>query len=96
VRCLDQTLGNFVFHPWQADVEAYGKAVGTVTDWTQVHFGVKGDVTGQGHLHLAGHKLQCTEKTGRPTSGKQLLGVGAAICAARIRKLDIQPTIRGA
>ncbi|KAF5290909.1 hypothetical protein FQR65_LT20556 [Abscondita terminalis] len=78
-----------------ADLQARGDAVG-VGDGAQVHFGVDGQVLGQGDLLLAGHGLDGADEAGRVAGGEQLLGIGARAAGAGRRQGHVQAAVIGA
>jgi hypothetical protein len=49
----------------------------TIARIAEVYFGIDGYVTRKFDHHLVGHKPHRANETGRPTGGKQLLGIAA-------------------
>src|SRR6266851_9157068 len=80
-------LSDFALQAWQADVKPCAKEV-TVARIAQVYFGIEGCVSRKLDLHLVGHKPHCTDETGRPTGGKQLLWIGTSSGDSGSRELD--------
>src|SRR5882672_8678392 len=62
-------------------------------EYAQVDFGIDGCVSRKFHLHLVGLNSHCTNETGRPTSGKQLLRISTGSGNTGGRKLHIQAAI---
>jgi hypothetical protein len=68
----------------------------TVLRQVQIHFSVDCEVVRQGDLQFPGHKPYRTFETGRPTSGKQLLRIGAVPRGPGGGKFDIETAIGAA
>jgi hypothetical protein len=68
---------------------------GSVSD-SDVDLGVNGHVRWESHLHFVGRNLHRTHKASRPTSGEQLLRVGAVARRSRRREFNIQTAARAA
>src|SRR6266851_4637782 len=81
-------LGDFALQARQADVKPCSEEV-NVARIAQVYFGIDGYVSRKFDLHLIGHKPHRTNETGRPTSGKQLLRIGASSWDSGSRELYI-------
>src|SRR5438309_2318608 len=88
VRVVHNGLGDFALQARQADVKPCAKEV-NVARIAQVYFGIDGCVSRKLDLHLVGHKPHCTDETGRPTGGKQLLRIGTSSWDSGSRELDI-------
>jgi hypothetical protein len=97
VWCLASArgLGDFALQTRQADVKASSKEVSAV-GYVQVHFGVNRQVGRESDLHFTGRKPHRRFETGRPTSGEQLLRIGAGARGARSGKPDVQAAVRAA
>jgi hypothetical protein len=87
-----QGLGNLALQPRQADVEAGLKEESTISQ-TKVNFRVNGHVSREPDFHFAGGNPHRAFEACRPTSGKQLLGIGAGAWSAGSRMLDIKAAI---
>src|SRR5258708_3026920 len=77
VRGVHNCLSDFALQARQADVKPCSKEV-NVGRIAQAHFGGDAYVSRNCNLHPLGHTPHRTNETGRPTSGKQLLRIGAS------------------
>src|ERR1700730_5002776 len=77
VRGVRNGLGDFALQTRQADIKPRSEEV-NVARMAQVYFGIDGYVCRKRDLHPVGHKPHRTNETGGPTSGKQLLRIGAS------------------
>ena len=74
--CFHQRLSDFAVQTWKANVETGPEGI-SAAGCAQVHFGVNRDVRWESDLLFAGRDLYRAEEAGRPTRGKELLGIGA-------------------
>jgi len=86
MRFIDHSPSDVALHTWQADVEARLQEASAVGE-AQVHFGINRQVSRKSDLPFAGRKPHRAFEAGRPTSGEQLLRIGADAAVPGVESL---------